>query len=444
MKRLFILLILCISCNKSKILNENNANFIKTINNIDDIKKILKHPFLYTWSSILPNIITDEIYINEDFQKNLNLKDYSFYYWNDEFYKKNEDLEDYNFYYSKIFTTNAIIEYLEKNMYKDDEKYYLGLAYFIRSLSYFELSLLHSSFNIHSIQERGVPIRISTNVDEKILQKNLKESFAFIRDDLERSIALITELESDLSLNFINKNWVYAYASRFYLYIGNYESSLYYADKVINENNIELINLNLYTNQNLKSFLQNDIISNINYYNNESSLFNFIISNNTYISPELISKYDSRDKRLVINFVIRNGKYYYRNPYLNNVFAFFCGFTYSELFLNKMECELRLGLNNNYQESADTWIKSRYEAFPYPNEHINTLKFIISEREKEFLLRSVRLMDIKRLYRENIRIDLKKILGTDTFLLNASNPRINILYPNLILKMNENIKQVER
>ncbi|WP_126973307.1 RagB/SusD family nutrient uptake outer membrane protein [Gynurincola endophyticus] len=442
---IIVSILLLTACNRSGLLDSITSTNVETITSAEDVEHLLNNKFLYDWESNISVLITDEISYNPSIYPQLNTRDISFYYWRDNFIQENESFEDWKHYYNKILTVNAIIDFysLKQTLSKYD-KFLLGISYFIRAKTYYDLMQLHSYANINSESMLGVPLRITAYIDETIQQLSIRATFAFIDSDLQKALNLTKEAEKTTSINIlVNRKWILAFASRYFLYTQQYEKSLFYSKELLGIEGGSLINFTLYTNQNTRIFLQPDIIGTISFNSLESVLLSMMTNTNIYINEELIGLYNNYDKRKSLFFTLRNGKYFYKNPYLASLFSSFMGFTYSEVFLNKLECELRLNYAQDYQASLAEWLSKRYTQNIFTSAYTNSLDFIRDERKKEFIMRGIRLADIKRYYNEGTDTQLKKILDQNEVKITVSDPGINILYPNSVIK-SFNIRQVAR
>lgn len=433
------------ACNRSGLLDSITSTNVEIINSAEDVEQLLNNKFLYDWESNISILITDEISYNPSIYSQLNSRDISFYYWKDNFIQENESIGDWKNYYNKILTANAIIDYYStKQTLSQYDKFLLGITYFIRAKTYYDLMLLHCYAAANSETLLGVPLRISAYIDENIQQLSIKGTFDFIDSDLQKALNLSKDAEQITSINIlVNRKWILAFASRYYLYTQQYDKSLFYSKELLNTTATPLLDFTLYTNQNTRTFLQPDIIGTISYNSLESILFSMMTNTNIYVNDKLTGNYNDYDKRKSLFFTLRNGKYFYKNPYLASTFNSFLGFTYSEVYLNKLECELRLNYTEDYQAALAEWLSKRYTQNVFTSAYTNSLDFIRDERQKEFIMRGIRLADIKRYYNEGTDTEIKKFLDQNEVTTTASDPRINILYPNSVIKT-FNIRQVAR
>jgi hypothetical protein len=115
---------------------------------------------------------------------------------------------------------------------------YLGEAYFYRALVFFDLARIFSFPPSQGADKMGIILR--TGVDEKDLKARatLEETYGQIISDLRKASELMTVRSSGTmseSIKYGNKWAALGMLSRAYLFTEQYDSAVYFADKVINE-----------------------------------------------------------------------------------------------------------------------------------------------------------------------------------------------------------------
>jgi len=123
-----------------------------------------------------------------------------------------------NFVISKTSALNNIV------IKPASKKQYLGEAYFLRALTYFDLVRTYG----------GVPVitnpTLSPTQDNGIKRATVADTYAQVLADLNAADTLLTET---IVRNHANRFSVYALKSRFYLYTENWDKAEEYASKVI-------------------------------------------------------------------------------------------------------------------------------------------------------------------------------------------------------------------
>lgn len=171
-------------------------------------------------------------------------------------YTWSKDMKDnfsrYNTYgqvYKKIVGCNAVLDYakdvqggtLEKNKV-------VAQALAFRGYFYFHLVNLYGqpySFNKNAL---GVPLKLNSNLSTGGMARNtVEEVYEQILDDLleaERLYKTLPEEDWNLHNNRINLPCIQLIMSRVYLYMENWEKALAYAEKVSNDYNYQIQDLN--------------------------------------------------------------------------------------------------------------------------------------------------------------------------------------------------------
>jgi len=123
-----------------------------------------------------------------------------------------------NFVISKTSALNNIV------IKPASKKQFLGEAYFLRALTYFDLARTYG----------GIPLittpTLSANQDLGIKRSSVADTYAQVLSDLNAADTLLTET---IVRNRANRFSVYALKARLYLYTGNWDKAEEYATKVI-------------------------------------------------------------------------------------------------------------------------------------------------------------------------------------------------------------------
>ena len=157
----------------------------------------------------------------------------------------------YGALYDVIGRCNFLLANVEKvrgNIYNDDDfdrlEQYCGEAYFARALAYSELiKLFCKAYDSDEMaaKELGVVLRKEYYSNAPLVRASLKDSYAFVIEDLERAedcLQLTEEEEKDASLTFYSSPYfsiytVYALRARVALYMKDYENAIKYSTLLI-------------------------------------------------------------------------------------------------------------------------------------------------------------------------------------------------------------------
>src|SRR5690606_34349310 len=153
--------------------------------------------------------------------------------------------------YSTINQANHIIEKvaalpLEPSFSQETKDQYLGEAYFVRALCYFDLVRLWG----------GVPIYLqptATATDNRGRPRSsVDETYAQVLSDLEQAEALLPETTNRIRAT---RKTAWALKARYYLYRGNWEQAEVYASRIIaDQANYQLL-------QPYGAFFQNNVVA---------------------------------------------------------------------------------------------------------------------------------------------------------------------------------------
>jgi hypothetical protein len=146
----------------------------------------------------------------------------------------------------------------------------------------------------------------------------------------------------------------------------------------------------------------------------------------------LYSKYQNGDLRKSLFYFPRSGFMAYRGQYsyLANAFG---GLAVDELWLNKAECEAKLGQTQNAINSLNTLLIKRFKTGEFkPLANLQgdmLLDKVLEERRKELVLRGIRWGDIKRLNVLGRGIELKRLVDGVEYRLAPGDPRFALPIP---------------
>lgn len=143
--------------------------------------------------------------------------------------------------YKTIGATNKIIAHIPDGS-EADLLQLKGENLFLRALIHFNLlRMFGRPYNQQNGQNLGVMILkegLSTYEQEHIARSNVKEVYEFIIQDLIKSSEFLNKPKSNA---FASKEVAYALLSRVYLYMGNFNQAIAYANKVIESGRYELL-----------------------------------------------------------------------------------------------------------------------------------------------------------------------------------------------------------
>ena len=148
-----------------------------------------------------------------------------------------EDLSFWKVPYERIKGCNLVIEYAPK-MNGDETKrnHLIGEAYALRGFYYmFLVNCFSLPYNYGDpTTNLGVPLKLASGVTEELFKRN---SVAEVYQQIERDLLKGAELMEENKMNFyftrLNAAASYALLVRMYVYMGDWDNVLKYADKVL-------------------------------------------------------------------------------------------------------------------------------------------------------------------------------------------------------------------
>jgi hypothetical protein len=138
-------------------------------------------------------------------------------------------------------------------------------------------------------------------------------------------------------------------------------------------------------------------------------------------------------------FFPQGGYHSFKGQYSANPYAFFSGITVPEMMLTKAECGARLGQWQAAMDDLNKLLPYRYVTGTFiplsANTQAQAIAIVLLERRKELTMRGLRWIDIKRLNKEGANILLKRVVGTETFLLPPGDNRYALPLPKDIVDL---------
>jgi tetratricopeptide (TPR) repeat protein len=322
--------------------------------------------------------------------------------------------------YRKIFTMNVILsnidrvtgEVAQKNRIKAD-------AYFIRAYSYWNLVNYYCQpYAAGNMQSKGLPLKTVTDYTEPLKRASLQETYDFILSDIAQAQSLVSAGDVQTTLRWrVSKPAIDAFLSRFYLFTGDYDKSLQYANAALTSSTAKLVDYNTlgagvpesYTNPavTLKYSVLNDrnIVRLLNW--DEFFYARFTYTSRQWFVPStnLLSLYDTSNDLRYQLFMIPNGgrrfsvvtpstfryTFFYDGSFLPT------GPTVAEVLLNKAEASARKGDVSSALTTVNLLRAKRLKTYVALTavDKADALTKILQERRRELPF-SFRWWDIRR------------------------------------------------
>ncbi|PKQ66467.1 hypothetical protein BZG01_10585 [Labilibaculum manganireducens] len=140
--------------------------------------------------------------------------------------------------YKAIVGCNIVIDRAEEGVNADLDNL-IGQNYYLRGMQYFYLtSLFGRPYGQSPETNLGVPIKLSTDVDDQPLRSTVKECYEQVVSDLKKAESL---MQSEKTASYATKEAAQALLSRVYLYMGDNDNAIAYSDLVINSGRYSLL-----------------------------------------------------------------------------------------------------------------------------------------------------------------------------------------------------------
>ncbi|MDE1190895.1 MAG: RagB/SusD family nutrient uptake outer membrane protein [Arachidicoccus sp.] len=314
-----------------------------------------------------------------------------------------------------------------------------GQALFYRGYAFFQLVLLFSQSydGSNAGSQQGIVLKLNSSTEYDHERSSLSASYSQIISDLSQSTALLDDLPEIVTRP--SKCAAFALLARVYLSRQQYDSALYFAKEsltldssLLNYNNTSDVNIA----SNTKPFQQ---------FNKEvifQKISTQYIFPNTYplycnVDSVLYKSYEADDLRLKAFFWTNGDGYSFKGSYSGTRNNLFKGIATDELYLDCAECFIRRGQMTEGLSYLNTLLINRYTTGKYQvpafSSQQEALQFVLQERRKELLFRSVRWMDLKRLNREGAGIIQTRVIDGRLYTLPSNANQYAIPIPSYII-----------
>ena len=255
-------------CGCSEFLEETSQDEIRP-STVRDMEKLLEGEAYFSGEEgslfnrgtdiftddVQSNVLTEEM---RSYQAEKEEGRYRFT-WDQSMFDESGGGQDITFWqlpYERINRCNLILEYIDGMEGDEMEREHLkGEAYTLRGFYYFMLvNFFGMPYNFGDpSQNLGVPLKLDSGVtDDRLARNSVAECYEQIEEDLLHGTELMRQNASEQSLQITRLGYLAGYAllSRVYLYMGDYDRALAYADSVLAERS-ELLDLNLSISNNV-------------------------------------------------------------------------------------------------------------------------------------------------------------------------------------------------
>lgn len=401
------ILLMCFSC-ADNFLDVKPSTALVIPSELSDYQAILDNRNVFAgWSSI-QIISSDDIHIaNEQDIMTTQANVRNAYLWKSDIFE-GQSSSDWNAPFQAVFYANVVLEglgNLDVGVHDSNQwEVIRGTALFFRAFSYYHLSQLFAKPYQESTSESdiGLPLRITSNVNELVERASIKQTYEFMLGDLLEATDLLPDYVPYKTRP--SKTAAHILLARLYLLMENFEEALKHADKALSLYS-KLIDYNTLDTLSNSPFPVAIPSGNDEVILNWSvGLFSILLSQSTTVNPELYKSYGENDLRRSIFFTPREDRLATFKGNYTGSNQLFGGLSINEVYLIKSESEARVGNLSAALTTLNTLLSSRYKlgAFvPVVAEDKETaLGIILKERRKELVMRDVRWSDLRRLNRD--------------------------------------------
>lgn len=432
---LSILLIAGISgitgCEKS-FLDKKPSSQIIVPKTLDDFQKLADNMYLLTASPALPLLSSDDYFFSSDavWQATTAVERNS-YVWAKDIYNGRINIDDWNYPYKAVFYSNVILDGLKDVSINagnaGDWSQIKGSALFTRGYSNYNLldCFAMPYDEATAASDPGIPIRLSSNIDEIAQRSSVAQSYQQVIDDVTQAIPLLSATVPASNRNRPSKPAAYALLARVYLSMRKYDKAELYADSTLTLYN-KLIDYNSISQTSTTPFTINNDETIVRYTTVNAYAALSISSTTSLIDSNLVKEYKTNDLRKAIYFRVITGGFGIKRGYAGNGTPPFTGLATDEVYLIKAECLARRNMVPESMAMLNSLLVKRYRTNFFvaatANDRTEALDVVLKERRKELVFRGARWSDVRRLNKEGANIVMKRFVNGALVELKPNSP----------------------
>lgn len=431
--------LLCLNCLLScaKFLDEKSDKSLSIPKTLDDLQALLDAystmNLAYSWAG---EEASDNYFLStKNWQGIADQDTRNNYIWNDQAMLNPAWISPYKV----VFICNTVLEEIDLVNRKNREQDYQrvkGTGLFIRAFALYEVaSLFAPAYSKQNVKKLGIPVRLSTTIDEDTPRATVEETYRQIVEDLK-------EAAEFLPLNTAYKNRptkqaAYGLLARIFLSMSDYPNALDASNKALAYGG-ELLDYNTVNLDLAAPFtVSNEEVIWLASTNSASPL---LAPARCRIDTLLFKSYTDDDLRKSAFFTKNaDGYYTFKGAYDSRVNGFvFKGIAVDEIYLIKAECEVRSGNSREGLKSLSVLLNNRYKTGTYQMDFTlsqeNALALVLTERRKELLFRGLRWTDLKRFNLDtSSAIILVRKIDQQEYKLNHNDLRYVFLIPAYVM-----------
>lgn len=459
----------CSSCDNFLSIRPKDALYPKTLT---DYENLLNYPELMKTGATFPTFMTDDAFLLDDpgflgDAPSLPMVEHS----TQALYKLShgnvfsDAEEDYYWTssYKNIDYYNTVIDCAPEATEATEEQRasVIAEAKAGRALEYLCLVNCYSpqyDKKTATADQSGVPLILHADIMQGDLKRaTLQECYDLILTDLTDALPLLPEVAKPSKYR-MSRGGCAGILARAYLIIGDYEKALSYANEALKSNDA-LLDFKTISVLDPYGFIgRTDMPESLN--DPEAILirnapYAFGNSGSVLTSDNLISIYDEEhDKRCLVYFVDNYWGTPFESPTTRIYISGFrenIGISSSEMYLTTAECEARIGSVDRAMELLNKLRANRIEGYEPMTaagmDREKVLDEVLLERRREFALRGMfRFIDLRRFAKDPKRaVTVTHNTGDgQTESITADDPRFTLPIPQVVMRINPNMKQNKR
>lgn len=334
------------------------------------------------------------------------------YTWSSDIFAGEITCGDWNFPYQQVFYANVVLEGLDKiEVDASNEtqwKSIKGSTLFFRAHAFYNLAQLFAApyDETTASNVKGIPIRVTADVNATITRASLQETYTQIIQDLESAVEFLPMTSPYKTRP--TKVAVWAMLSRVLLTMEDYENAEHFASLSLAQH-AALLDYNTLTPSATRPI---PAMSDEMLFYGAAINYSFITSTLSFVDTLLYSEYATNDLRKTVFFRLRSPNRYTFKAHYTGTSLMFGGIANDEVYLNRAEARVRNGNVNGALEDLNTLLEKRWKTGTFTpiaeTDETTLLGIILAERRKELLFRGNRWTDLRRLNKD---VNLSKTLS---------------------------------
>jgi hypothetical protein len=420
--------------NKALLVPETLTDFQTLLDNSSSVMNIVPY---------LNEVGTDDIYTSNSGLISQSQEIQNAYVWAPKIFHERTS-SDWNIPYQQVLYANIVLDGLKD--FKADAttqtqfNEITGSALFMRAFAFYNVAQEFAApYNATSAnQVLGIPIRLTSDVNEISKRGTLQQTYDQIMNDLLKAVDLLPAVQAYKTRP--TKASALAMVARVFQTMENYKMAAQYADLSLTSYN-KLIDYNSLNDTDAMPFPSSLPNGNDEVLFYSALIYNGFISGSstlTSIDTLLYKSYTSNDLRKTVFFnKMADTLILFKGSYAVNGYEF-GGLSTNEVYLISAECNARNGNTSNAMAALNTLLKTRWKTgtfIPYTaNSPDDALVQILKERRKELVYRNTRWTDLRRLNKDpRFAVTLQRSINGQIYTLPPNDKRYVLPIPDDVI-----------